>query len=100
MDKGCDIHIMQVIESISGYWEDDNNKKRRKITLHSRRYTKTTISDLDMLNSLNGSLVTQILYIGQKRIRIKERYFAKLNQNIPQLERQGADIQSKVEELE
>ena len=57
-----------------------------------------------MLSSLNGSLVTLVLCIGQGRIQRRE-IFRKVEPyltflNIPQLERQGADIQSKVEELE
>jgi MFS superfamily sulfate permease-like transporter len=44
-------------------------------------------------------------HTGQRKIQRKQRYFARLNPiltflNIPQLERQGAYIQTKVEELE
>ena len=67
-----------------GNWED-NNQRRRKITLHSfRRYTKSTSQTLDMLNSLNGSLVIPALHIGQRKIQRRQRYFTRLSPtNIP-----------------
>ena len=45
------------------------------------------------------------LHTGQRKIQRKQRYFSRLNLiltflNVHQLERQGADIQSKVEQLE
>jgi hypothetical protein len=39
-----------------GLREESSNNRRRQITLHSfRRYVKTTISDLEYSNFLNGS---------------------------------------------
>ena len=89
-----------------GYREDGSNDRRREITLHSfRRFVKTTISDGVILIFLNGSSDIVAQHIGVKRSQRKRNYLKKLEPyltflNIHQLERQGADIQSKVEELE
>jgi integrase len=82
---------------------EDGNKQRRRITLHSfRRFVKTTISDL-------GYSDFSEWFIGSTYWRKKESEKAELFRkiesyltflNIYQLERQGADIQSKIEELE
>jgi hypothetical protein len=87
-----------------GNWEDDN-QRRRKITLHSfRRFVKTTISDLGYADFsewfIGHSGSTYWTKDSEKAgiFRKIEPYLTFLN--IPQLERQGADIQSKVEELE
>ena len=85
---------------------EDGNEKRRRITLHSfRRFVKSTISDL-------GYQDFSEYYIGHsgssywtKKESEKAEIFKKIEPyltflNVHQLERQGADIQSKVEELE
>jgi hypothetical protein len=89
-----------------GNREEVSNERRRQITLHSfRRFVKTTISDLgysdfsEYFIGISGST-----YWCKKESEIAE-LFKKIEPyltflNIHQLERQGADIQSKVEELE
>lgn len=87
---------------------EDGNERRREITLHSfRRFVKTTISDLgyqDFSEYFIGhsgssywtkkeSEKTQIFLIPKI-----EPYLPFLN--VHQLERKGAYIQSKVDELE
>jgi integrase-like protein len=88
-----------------GTWED-SNQRRRKITLHSfRRYTKTTISDLGYAEFSEWCIGHSGSTYWTKKDSEKAEIFRKIEPyltflNIPQLERQGADIQSKVEELE
>jgi integrase len=88
-----------------GNWEDDN-QRRRKITLHSfRRYTKSTISDLGYAEFSEWFIGHSSSAYWTKKDSEKAEIFRKVEPyltflNIPQLERQGADIQSKVEELE
>jgi integrase len=89
-----------------GNREYGNNERRREITLHSfRRFVKTTISDLgygdysEWFIGHNGSTYWR------KKESEKADLFKKIEPyltflNIHQLERQGADIQSKVQELE
>lgn len=85
---------------------EDGNERRRQITLHSfRRFVKTTISDLgyaefsEYFIGHSGSTYWTKKDSGKAEIFLKiEPYLTFLN--IHQLERQGADIQSKVEELE
>ena len=84
---------------------EDGNQRRREITLHSfRRFVKTTISDLGYADfsewfiGHSGSTYWTKKDTDKEIFRKIEPYLTFLN--IPQLERQGADIQSKVEELE
>ena len=87
-----------------GNWED--NKKRRRITLHSfRRFVKSTISDLGYADFSEWFIGHSGSTYWTKKDSEKAEIFRKIEPyltflNIPQLERQGADIQSKVEELE
>jgi integrase len=85
---------------------EDGNEGRREITLHSlRRYVKTAISDLgyqDFSEYFIGH--SGSTYWTKKEIE-KAEIFRKIEPyltflNVHQLERQGADIQSKLEELE
>ena len=79
---------------------------RRKITLHSlRRWVKTTISDLGYADYSEFF----IGHIGSTYWRKKDREKAEIFQkiepyltflNVPQLDRQGADLQTKIEKLE
>jgi len=89
-----------------GKGDKEDNKRRRKITLHTlRRYVKTTISDLgygDFSEFMIG-------HSGSTYWRKKPSDVADLFRKVepyltfldyPELEARGADIQSKVEELE
>ena len=85
---------------------EDGSKRRRQITLHSfRRFVKTTISDLDysdfsewFIGHAGSTYWTKKDSENAEIFRKVEPYLIFLN--IHQSERQGADIQSKVEELE
>ena len=46
-----------------------------------------------------------VLHIGEKKIMKKQKYFKKIEPyltflNVPQLKRQGADLETKIEELQ
>jgi integrase len=85
---------------------EDGIQRRGKITLHSlRRFVKTTISDLGYADFSNWFIGHSGSTYWTKKDSEKAEIFRKIESyltflNIPQLERQGADIQSKVEELE
>jgi integrase len=86
--------------------EEGSNERRRKITLHSfRRFVKTTISDLGYDDYSEWFIGHSGSTYWRKKESEKAELFRKIEPyltflNIHQLERQGADIQSKVEELE
>jgi integrase len=86
--------------------EDGNNERRREITLHSfRRFVKTTISDLGYSDYSEWFIGHSGSTYWRKKESEKAELFRKIEPyltflNIHQLERQGADIQSKVQELE
>jgi integrase len=85
---------------------EDANQRRRQITLHSfRRFVKTTISDLGYADFSEWFIGHSGSTYWTKKDSEKAEIFRKIEPyltflNIPQLERQGADIQTKVEELE
>lgn len=85
---------------------EDGNERRRQITLHSfGRFVKTTISDLGYSDFSEWFIGHSGSTYWTKKDSEKAEIFRKVQPyltflNIPQLERQGADIQSKVEELE
>ena len=85
---------------------EDGNERRRQITPHSfRRFVKTTISDLGYADYSEYFIGHSGSTYWRKKDSEKAEIFRKLEPyltflNINQLERQGADIQSKVEELE
>jgi integrase len=85
---------------------EDGNQRRRQITLHSfRRFVKTTISDLGYADFSEWFIGHSGSTYWTKKDSEKAEIFRKIEPyltflNIPQLERQGADIQTKVEELE
>jgi len=85
---------------------EDGNHRRRQITLHSfRRFVKTTISDLGYADFSEWFIGHSGSTYWTKKDAEKAEIFRKIEPyltflNIPQLERQGADIQTKVEELE
>jgi integrase len=87
-----------------GAREDSN--RRRQITLHSfRRFVKTTISDLGYADYSEYFIGHSGSTYWRKKESEKAEIFRKIEPyltflNVHQLERQGADIQSKVEELE
>jgi integrase len=86
--------------------EEGSNGRRRQITLHSfRRFVKTTISDLGFADFSEWFIGHSGSTYWSKKESEKAELFKKIEPyliflNIHQLERQGADIQSKVEELE
>jgi hypothetical protein len=85
---------------------EEDNERRRQITLHSfRRFVKTTISDLGYADYSEYFIGHSGSTYWRKKDSEKAEIFRKIEPyltflNIHQLERQGADIQSKVEELE
>jgi integrase len=89
-----------------GLREESSNNRRRQITLHSfRRFVKTTISDLGFADFSEYFIGHAGSVYWQRKLSEKAEIFRKVEPyltflNIHQLERQGADIQTKVEELE
>jgi hypothetical protein len=85
---------------------EDGNQRRRQITLHSfRRFVKTTISDLGYADFSEWFIGHSGSTYWTKKDSQKAEIFRKIEPyltflNVHQLERQGADIQTKVEELE
>ena len=85
---------------------EDGNERRREITLHSfRRFVKTTISDLGYQDFSEYSIGRSGSTYWTKKESEKAEIFRKIEPyltflNVHELERRGADIQSKIEELE
>ena len=85
---------------------EDSNERRRQVTLHSfRRFVKTTISDLGYADYSEYFIGHSGSTYWRKKESEKAEIFRKIESyltflNIHQLERQGADIMSKVNELE
>jgi integrase len=85
---------------------EDCNQRRRQITLHSfRRFVKTMISDLGYADFSEWFIGHSGSTYWTKKDSEKAEIFRKIEPyltflNVHQLERQGADIQTKVEELE
>jgi integrase len=85
---------------------EDGNEKWREITLHSfRRFVKTTISDLGYQDFSEYFIGHSGSTYWTKKESEKAEIFRKIESyltflNVHQLERQGADIQSRVDELE
>jgi integrase len=85
---------------------EDENEIRRKITLHSfRRYVKTTIFDLGYADYSEWFIGHSGSTYWRKKDNEKADIFKKIEPyltflNVPQLERQGADLQTKIEELQ
>jgi integrase len=94
------------IDRIGKGAREDGNERRRQITLHSfRRFVKTTISDLGYADYSEYFIGHSGSTYWRKKESEKAELFRKIEPyltflNVHQLERQGADIQSKVEELE
>jgi uncharacterized coiled-coil protein SlyX len=90
-----------------GKWtREEGNERRRQITLHSfRRFVKTTISDLGYQDFSEYFIGHSGSTYWTKKESEKAEIFQKIESyltflNVHQLERKGADIQSKVDELE
>ena len=85
---------------------EDGNERRRQITPHSfRRFVKTTISDLGYADYSEYFIGHAGSTYWRKKDSEKAELFHKIEPyltflNIHQLERQGADIQTKIDELE
>lgn len=85
---------------------EDGNERRRQITLHSfRRFVKTTISDLGYQDFSEFIIGHSGSTYWRKKDSEKAELFKKIEPyitylNIHQLERQGADIETKIDELE
>ena len=85
---------------------EEGNEGRRQITLHSfRRFVKTTISDLGYSDYSEYFIGHSGSTYWQKKESEKAELFQKIEPyltflNIHELERHGADIQSKIEEVE
>jgi hypothetical protein len=97
--------LIKTLDRIGKGVREDSNKRRRQITLHSfRRFVKTTISDLGYADFSEYFIGHSGSVYWQKKDSEKAELFRKIEPyftflNIHQLERQGADIQSKIEEL-
>ena len=85
---------------------EDGNESRREITLHSfRRWVKSTISDLGYSDYSEWFIGHSGSTYWRKKDSEKAEIFQKIEPyltflNVPQLERQGADLQTKIEELQ
>ena len=85
---------------------EDENQQRRKITLHSfRRFVKTTISDLGYSDYSEWFIGHSGSTYWRKKDNEKAEIFQKIEPyltflNVQQLKRQGADLETKVEELQ
>jgi integrase len=86
--------------------KEDENETRRKITLHSfRRFVKTTISDLGYSDYSEWFIGHAGSTYWRKKDNEKAEIFQKIEPyltflNIQQLNRQGADLETKIEELQ
>jgi integrase len=89
-----------------GAREEGNNGRRRQITLHSfRRFVKTTISDLGYSDYSEYFIGHSGSTYWQKKDSEKAELFKKIEPyltflDLVNLHRKGADVQSKVDELE
>jgi integrase len=98
--------FQMTIDRIGKGAREDGNERRRQITLHSfRRFVKTSISDLGYADYSEYFIGHSGSTYWRKKESEKAEIFRKIEPyltflNVHQLERQGADIQSKVEELE
>jgi hypothetical protein len=89
-----------------GQKEESPGAKHRKITLHSlRRWVKSTISDLGYYDYSEWFIGHRGSTYYRKNEKEKGELFRKIESyltflNVHQLERQGADLQRKIEELD
>ena len=86
--------------------KEESNENRRKITLHSfRRFVKTTISDLGYADYSEWFIGHAGSTYWRKKDNEKAEIFKKIEPyltflTIQQLNRQGADLETKIEELQ
>ena len=86
--------------------KEDGNETRRNITLHSmRRFVKSTISDLGYADYSEWFIGHSGSTYWRKKDNEKAEIFKKIEPyltflNIQQLNRQGADLETKIEELQ
>jgi integrase len=98
--------FQKTLDRIGKGTRENGNERRRQITLHSfRRFVKTTISDLGYADYSEYFIGHSGSTYWRKKDSEKAEIFRKIEPyltflNIHQLERQGADIQTKVDELE
>jgi hypothetical protein len=84
----------------------EDNKRRRKITLHSfRRFVKSTISDLGFGDYSEDFIGHDGSTYYRKTVREKAEIFTKIEPyltflDFATLERKGADTNTRIEELE
>ena len=96
----------KTLDRIGMGYREDGNENRRKITLHSfRRYVKTTISDLGYSDYSEWFIGHSGSTYWRKKDNEKAEIFKKIEPyltflNIQQLNRQGADLETKIEELQ
>ena len=96
----------KTLDRIGKGTREDGNERRRQITFHSfRRFVKTTISDRGYADYSEYFIGHSGSTYWRKKDLEKAEIFRKIEPyltflNVHQLERQGADIQSKVAELE
>ena len=85
---------------------EDGNERRRQITLHSfRRFVKSTISDLGYSDYSEWFIGHSGSTYYRKKDSEKVEIFRKIEPyltflNVYELERQGADIQTTIDQLE
>ena len=100
------ISFAKTLDRIGMGNREDGNETRREITLHSfRRFVKTTISDLGYTDYSEWFIGHAGSTYWRKKDSEKAEIFKKIEPyltflNVPQLERQGADLQTKIEELQ
>jgi integrase len=100
------MHFSRTLDRIGMGSREESNERRRKITLHSfRRFVKSTISDLGYADYSEWFISHAGSTYWRKKDGEKAEIFKKIEPyltflNVPQLERQGADFQTKIEELQ
>jgi hypothetical protein len=98
--------LQKTLDRVGKGDKEHGNTNRRQITFHSfRQFVKTTISDLGYADYSEYFIGHSGSTYWRKKDSEKAELFRKIEPyltflNVHQLERQGADIQSKVEELE
>jgi integrase len=99
-------NFAKTLDRISMGSREDGNETRREITLHSfRRFVKSTISDLGFQDYSEWFIGHSGSTYWRKKDSEKAQLFKKIEPyltflDIQQLERQGADMQTKIEELQ
>ena len=100
------MHFSRTLDRIGMGSREKSNQRRRNITLHSfRRFVKSTISDLGYSDYSEWFISHAGSTYWRKKDSEKAEIFKKIEPyltflNVQQLERQGADFQTKIEELQ